>query len=102
MTQVSRGTGKTHIDNEQAAAQRPKHPDFWGLSEICIGQDEAVADTPIQDLLRQVIDLESLVYVAEQRAGNIPLGGASRDRALAALEAAWIDGFMAGVKWGKR
>lgn len=94
---------------------RPDHPDFWRLSEILLQLDAYGSEPrvrtaqyvskrqkdPVTSLFEHTIDPDTLVYVATQRAmlargriGDLPMEQSVR--------AAWIDGFMIGVRYQER
>lgn len=79
---------------------RPQHPDFWRISEIILqhdgdateggkGLDEIAAEVPV--------DPASLLYHARQRALRMLGGGAPT-----AMVTMWLDGFLAGARFGKQ
>lgn len=86
--------GKSHFDGDNSF-HRPDHPDFWSLSQIVMSLDGLVADGPSPvSVFGELfgIDLDSLLYVAANRArfaGDTP--------ALALL-----DGFAIGVLWERQ
>jgi hypothetical protein len=80
---------------------RPSHPDFAVLSTIVIGQDEASHGDGFDfgSHVAGFIDTRSLTYMAEQRARRMVdqvRGPLTRDGLVAAIAAAYLDGFMAG------
>ena len=87
---------------------RPDHPDFWKLSEVVLGNDGRMEDPDpkaLVNLVEEVINMEVMVYVAQQRAMR-PLqeSGAQAISAetFSILVAIWMDGFMAGAKYAQR
>lgn len=73
---------------------RPDHEDFWRIAAAVQDLDSAIDDgTPIERVA--AVDLESLMYVAMQRALRMK----SQSPAMAAM---WLDGFSAGVLYGRR
>lgn len=96
-------TGKSRFDQDDAAGQRPNHPDFWLLSEIVLGNDAAAAeqmDEGLFDLFqrRAAINDAVLAYIAQQRTMR-SLNHFPRSPTMALL-ATYTDGFTAGVQWG--
>ena len=79
---------------------RPDHPDFWVLSQVIIDQDSRSDNQtiPFGDRIAQVVDPDSLVYMAKQRALRILGPNASRGQ-LARLASVWLDAFMAGAAY---
>lgn len=77
---------------------RPDHADFWALAAVLQDFDSAADDgTSFARLASPVIDPESLVYMASQRAMR-----AAELTDGVQLKAAWMDGFMAGALFQKR
>lgn len=77
---------------------RPDHEDFWLLSQVVIDND-TVADNetmPFEDRIGQVIDPESLTYMARQRALRVT-GPFATTRDQAKFAAIYMDAFMAGA-----
>lgn len=82
---------------------RPTHPDFWVLSQVIRDQDKRAEGhaVPFEELISQVVDVHSVVYMASQRA--------MRARHLlstgpieARLMSLWLDAFMAGVAFAEK
>jgi hypothetical protein len=79
---------------------RPDHPDFWLMAE-CVQDVDAAADDGIaMERIIGKVDMNSLAYMASQRA--LRLGRGVDPRVTAAIGAGWLDGFMAGVNFQKR
>jgi hypothetical protein len=74
---------------------RPQTKDYWKLSEILLKLDgrftEDVAD--FGAFLKAIVDKESVLYVADQRALRFESFG------LGPLAALWLDGFLIGNEW---
>jgi hypothetical protein len=99
-------SGKSRFDNDDAASERPDHPDFWALSAIVMSNDAVAVDEMNHDeeaLFQKLAEIsdEVLMYMAMQRAmramqhfgsGPVPI----------LLMSVWTDGFTAGVQWAKR
>lgn len=84
---------------------RPDHPDFWRLSQILLGTDLAVDGEPTADakdaawrsLFENVIDQQSALYMASQRA-LLAAGDSGMDPViLARFTKVITDAFLAGV-----
>lgn len=75
--------------------RRPNHPDFWKLSSVVLSLD-ADSDKGYEVVVGEVIDVDSLTHCAEQRTGRI-----FGPRNLAENVSSWMDGFMAGVRYGR-
>lgn len=85
---------------------RPNHPDFWLMAEIVQDMDAAAEDKVGLQRIIGDIDLQSLAYVAEQRAMRAAMWAKSDPLAsadpIAQLGGMWIDAFKAGVEFQKR
>lgn len=87
---------------------RPDHPDFWRISEILLTNDgaiEAAVDKEREWLDRAgaVVDVESVAYMATQRANRLFGPPAPASAALhTAVAALVIDAFVAGVMFEQR
>lgn len=95
--------------------KRPDHPDFWLLAEV-VQDADAVRDNktqPFEDQTGAMVDLESLRYMAEQRAlrGQTliqqlrflrNLTRQQQDMLTMWVSATWMDGFYTGVRYQVR
>lgn len=87
---------------------RPAHPDFWRLSEIVLANDGRVEEAFDQekawkDTVADVVDVESIVYMASQRVMLMmgpPQPGNVTDHAT--LTALYIDAFLTGALFERR
>lgn len=80
---------------------RPDHPDFWTLAAILQDFDNAADDKMGLDrLLGSRIDMDTLMYVVQQRTMRIDHG--ARPMQAAKLGSMWIDGFAAGLEFQRR
>lgn len=77
---------------------RPEHDDFWLLSQIIIDNDNAMETGTVlmEDKLAQVVDPDSVTYMARQRALRV-VGPYATTREQAKIAAIWLDAFMAGA-----
>jgi hypothetical protein len=68
------------------------------LSEVIIDQDSRADNKtiPFEDRLSQVVDPESLIYMAKQRALRV-LGPTASSGQMARIASVWLDAFMAGA-----
>ena len=76
---------------------RPDHNDFWLMAECVQDLDAAADDGIAMERIIGKIDMDSLLYMATQRA--------MRGRGLhpeTAMAASWVDGFTAGINFQKR
>lgn len=103
-----KGSGKASFGTSDDATrqQRPDHPDFWELSGIVIALDadvEGEGASPINEVVAKVIDPRVLAYMAEQRSMLFfeRLGLPIEPVETALMGSSWVDGFLAGVEWGK-
>ncbi len=78
---------------------RPDHPDFWLMAECVQDVDEAADDGIALERIIGNVDINSLVYMASQRALRIKVPGGLT---LAHAAGGWIDGFTAGINFQKR
>lgn len=82
---------------------RPNHPDFWAMSRIIIDQDRRAEShaASFEDLIAEAADVPSVAYMASQRAMR-----ARRDLTSGPIEirlaSVWVDGFVAGVAFGRK
>lgn len=91
---------------DQQFPGRPDHPDFWLISQALIDTDaQADSGQTIPDIAGRIVDTESLMYAATQRAmrGLVALHGrmtlAESERNKAVLAATWMDAFVAGARY---
>lgn len=89
---------------------RPDHPDFWRLSEIILANDGRMDDTPPsrkeevwRETTSSVIDIESVTYMATQRAIRL-LGPPTPQnlRQHSAVAALVIDAIVTGIMFEQR
>lgn len=73
---------------------RPDHPDFWLISEALIELDtQADQGASFEDIVGRLVDPESVLYAAVQRAiWRKNIGGGSSI-------SLWMDGFVTGVRY---
>jgi hypothetical protein len=82
-------------------SDRPDHPDFWLMSQAVIDLDAASDEgKPFQEVVGD-IDLESLKYMAAQRALRAAMILADPVSRESQIMATWLDGFMAGARFAK-
>lgn len=87
---------------------RPDTADFWLLAEVVQDFDSAADDgTPIDRLIAPIVDMDSLVYMAQQRAlraqmADNPLIAQSKLPLEVKLAGLWMEGFAAGAQFQKR
>ena len=83
---------------------RPEHDDFWLLSEVILDSDTQATTESLLDAVRDYVDLQSLTYMAQQRAiralgiSDIDELTSSREEVVT-LAAAWMDAFVLGVRF---
>lgn len=77
---------------------RPDHPDFWLISQTLIDLDAQMDNhtSPFTDTVGRVVDPQSLMYAAQQRALR---SGVQNPGVRMKVEAAWMDAFMAGASY---
>jgi hypothetical protein len=79
---------------------RPQHPDFWTLSRI-INELDDLAETKgwLVATSTVPVDIESMVYMARQRAAmalDLLKGSDDTER----MGLLWMDAFILGVRYG--
>jgi hypothetical protein len=80
--------------------RRPDHPDFRLLSMAVVGVDRAAASgQSFDDITGAVVDVESVTYIAEQRAIRALGPRYPGDRTFVLTSSVWIDGFYAGTRY---
>lgn len=86
--------------------ERPNHPDFWLLSELVLKLDGRMDDTPAdqrqaawKEAVTKHVDLDSISYMAMQRALRATGGQEQLAKMLAAL---YIDAFIFGCEFSDR
>lgn len=75
---------------------RPQTQDFWRLSEIALDHDGDPRS--VEDIIGEVIDHDSLVYMVHQRVGRL----VSNPDLEAILGGVALDAFMLGAKFIQR
>lgn len=90
--------------NDPRFPERPTHPDFWRISEVLLQHDgEAVeGDLPVEEIVKETVDMKSLTYVAMQRAGIACQRSGLPEALVPVLAGTWLDAFMAGAKFQQR
>jgi hypothetical protein len=90
--------------NDPRFPDRPTHPDFWRIAEVCLQHDgEAVeGQLPIEQIVKETVDMPSLSYIATQRAGIACQRTGLPESLVPVLAAAWVDAFMAGAVYQQR
>lgn len=61
--------------NDPRFPDRPNTPDFWRLSETAMQLDGQVneGDEDIEKIFESLCDMESLLYITDQRSGMLAL-----------------------------
>jgi hypothetical protein len=85
---------------------RPNHPDFWLMSQAIVDTDaQSETGQAAPDIMGRLVDVESLTYVAEQRAlraaPRLETGGLvfRNPQNMSILAGLWIDAFVAGARF---
>lgn len=88
---------------------RPDHPDFWRLSDVVLQQDGALQEAVDKDaeydrIIAEHVDLDSVMYLAQQRAQRVLLeqGFGLNPDAVAMVSAAYLTGVVAGIAFEKK
>lgn len=87
---------------------RPKHDDFWKLSQIIVSADDQSDRDPdyLYKVIAQSVDSYSVTYMATQRAFRA-LGIVTQKELVgkqdeaAKMAALWLEGFLVGIEFGK-
>ena len=90
--------------NDPRFPKRPTHPDFWRISEVVL-QNDGNADEgkkPLEDIVKDTVDVESLTYFAMQRAGMTCQKAGLPESLAPVLGSVWLDAFMAGARFQQR
>jgi hypothetical protein len=94
-----------------ARPERPAHPDFWRISEVVLSNDAPMEEARDNEEKNRawmarttdVVDVESVTYMAGQRANMVAdqagagLSARQRFSMVTALATVWIDAFVAGA-----
>lgn len=83
---------------------RPNTREFWKLSEVVLQLDGAAeAGESFDSLVQKVVDVDSLLYMAQQRVrGAIgPGSGVDYEALVMKMTSIYLDGFMAGAGYAK-
>lgn len=78
---------------------RPDHPDFWKLSEIILEMDGKFSEGEGEDFeafIREQIDVDSVTYMALQRALRL------QGRGLDSIAAIYLEAFIVGRTFERR
>lgn len=81
---------------------RPQHPDFWRMAEVVLGQDADSAAKTLEEVVGDLVDYESLEYMAAQRAARLRQFAHLSEAGTQAAMAGWLTGFAAGVEFQRR
>lgn len=98
---------------------RPQHPDFWRISEVVLQLDSRLAeenlpDEEIQAQVSEVVDLDSLQYMAAHRSGQClkqimddmelpePVRELLTPIIFPIMAASWSDAFLMGATFQER
>jgi hypothetical protein len=86
---------------------RPDHPDFWLMAEALQDLDSAADDrVALERLIEPFVDMESLMYVAGQRAIMAqqklnPLMARTHESDRMRLQAVFLNAFVVGALYQK-
>lgn len=85
---------------------RPQHPDFWRLSEVCLQLDGAATEggKEIPEITADLIDMESLDYLTRNRVGLLvqALGIPFSPEVIRALETVFFTSVLTGIAFEKK
>ena len=83
--------------NDPRFPNRPQHPDFWQLAQLCMKHDAETAEgKTLPEFAGEVVDEESLFYLAKQRCTFIARATGLDPKSAAALMTVYFDGFLLG------
>lgn len=90
--------------NDPRFPKRPTHPDFWRMSEVVLQHDGEATEgnLPLDQIVKDTVDPESLTYFAMQRAGMLCQKSGLPESLVPVLGSLWLDAFMAGAKFQQR
>ena len=90
--------------NDPRFPGRPTHPDFWRISEVVLQQDGQATEEslPMEEIVKETVDLESLTYFAMQRAGTMCQQMKLPESLVPVIGSVWLDAFMAGARYQQR
>lgn len=78
---------------------RPQHPDFRRLSSVLIQLDARAQEMSLPETVEGLVDLTSLEYAAEQRAGMAAAQLGLPPRMGAVLQAMFMNAFVVGLRF---
>ncbi len=81
---------------------RPQHQDFWDMSEIVLFLDGEITEghRHAEDVISEMVDFDSTIYMLKQRLRR--MWGEGYEPGLTSTAAAWMDGFIIGMKLGQK
>jgi hypothetical protein len=90
--------------NDPRFPKRPTHPDFWRISEVVLQHDGGADEgkKPLEEIVKDTVDLESLTYFAMQRAGMSCQKMGLPEALVPVLASVWLDAFLAGARFQQR
>lgn len=84
---------------------RPDAPEFWKLSDVVLRNDARCSESEegFEEVITEVIPIEVLTYMAEQRAMRVihPLAVLIDPELFISLTAMFMDGFLIGANYAK-
>lgn len=90
--------------NDPAYPARPQHPDFWRLVEVITQLDGAVTEggKAPQEILAADVDLDSLMYLIQQRVLRVTMAAPALQSVEPALMAVYLEAFALGTRFAQR
>lgn len=87
--------------NDPRFPDRPEHPDFWRLVSAALKHDgdASESDKSIEEIIGELIDPASLLYMCEQRAAVMAQRMGLAPAGQAVVNAALIDGILTGIHY---
>lgn len=82
---------------------RPDHPDFWRLSSAVLAIDAHACEDgmTVPEIVGDLVDIDVLEYFARHRTGTAMALLRLPALLAPALQAIWVDAFVAGAQFGK-
>jgi hypothetical protein len=88
--------------DEDKFPNRPNHPDFWRLSDVTLRLDGAAGNgRDLSTAADGLVDLDSLVYMAEQRCAILIRAFGLPTSVHMPLVTAYVTSFITGIEFEK-
>lgn len=89
--------------NDPRFPDRPTHPHFWKLSAAANKHDGEVAEggRPVEDVIADVIDPDSLLYMLQQRCMMLLRANGLPEQLYPLFQGIAVDAFLLGHAFGQ-